>query len=67
MAPSPANVELPSSAHGDPLNLSSVPPRGTVYQVKGTCDYTLWYGDKSGAVKAVNLILIEAKKLDLAS
>jgi hypothetical protein len=38
-----------------------------VYQAKGTCDYTLWYGDKGGADKAINLVLVEAKKLGLAS
>ncbi|KAJ5274182.1 hypothetical protein EN45_047290 [Penicillium chrysogenum] len=40
---------------------------GKVYQAKGTCDYTLWYGDKGGADKAINLVLVEAKKLGLAS
>ncbi|KAJ6188373.1 hypothetical protein N7519_003281 [Penicillium mononematosum] len=77
MTPGPTNVELPSAAHhgqwplnlqlGTPLNLSSTPVRGKVYQAKGTYDYTLWYGDKSGADKAINFILVEAKKLDLAS
>ncbi|KAJ5259702.1 hypothetical protein N7524_008764 [Penicillium chrysogenum] len=60
-------VELPDSAHGDLANLSSVSPKGKVYQAKGTCDYTLWYGDKGGADKAINLVLVEAKKLGLAS
>lgn len=55
------------SSDGDLANLSSVSPKGKVYQAKGTCDYTLWYGDKGGADKAINLVLVEAKKLGLAS
>lgn len=40
-----------------------------MYQAKGTCDYTLWYGEKGGVDKAINLVLVEveAKKLSLAS
>ncbi|KAJ5515251.1 hypothetical protein N7527_006811 [Penicillium freii] len=40
-----------------------------VYQAKDTCDYSLWYGEKGGADKAINLVLVEveAKKIGLAS
>ncbi|KOS36875.1 hypothetical protein ACN38_g12351 [Penicillium nordicum] len=43
------------------------PLRGKVYQAKGTYDYILWYGDKGDADKAINLVLVEAKKLGLTS
>ncbi|CAP82932.1 Pc15g00460 [Penicillium rubens Wisconsin 54-1255] len=47
-----------------PLNLQM---ETSLTSPKGTCDYTLWYGDKGGADKAINLVLVEAKKLGLAS
>ncbi|CAI7626651.1 unnamed protein product [Penicillium viridicatum] len=58
-----------------PLNLQTETPlisrpftlNGKVHQAKGTCDYTLWYGDKGGPDKAINLVLVEAKGLGLAS
>ncbi|KAJ5954236.1 hypothetical protein N7501_008515 [Penicillium viridicatum] len=58
-----------------PLNLQTETPlisrpfalNGKVYQTKGTCDNTLWYGDKGGPDKAINLVLVEARKLGLAS
>ena len=58
----PLNLQMETSLTSRPF-----PLRGKVYQAKGTCDYTLWYGDKGGADKAINLVLVEAKKLGLAS
>lgn len=53
----PLNLQMETSLTSRPF-----PLRGKVYQAKGTCDYTLWYGDKGGADKAINLVLVERKE-----
>ncbi|KAJ6186645.1 hypothetical protein N7519_007946 [Penicillium mononematosum] len=58
----PLNLQMETSLTSRPF-----PLRGKVYQAKGTYDYTLWYGERGGADKAINLVLVEAKKLGLAS
>lgn len=58
----PLNLQMETSLTSRPF-----PLRGKVYQAKGTYDYILWYGDKGDADKAINLVLVEAKKLGLTS
>ncbi|KGO75401.1 hypothetical protein PITC_080870 [Penicillium italicum] len=66
---------FPCPDHGPwPLNLQTetylsshlFTLRGKAHQAKGTYDYTLWYED-TGLKKAINLVLVEAKKLGFAS
>jgi hypothetical protein len=56
-----------------PLNLQTETPlvsrpfplKGKSHQTYGICDYTLWYRDESIS-KAINLIVVEAKKRGFA-
>lgn len=44
------------------LESNSMMVEGERMRIRGKCDYTLWYGNKRGPVKEINLVLIETKR-----